>query len=66
MQREKEERAGGPGFVWMSSQSAKMGTRGRWSDLNREHRGVMNKANGSLRLEYWCVELERKTERTRR
>ena len=49
MQREKEERAGGPGLVGMSPQSAKMETRrGRWSDVNRERWGVMKKASGSL------------------
>ena len=67
MQREKEERAGGQGFVWMSPQSAKMETRtGRWSNVNRERQGVMMKASGSLmRYEYCCVEVERETEQTR-
>ena len=46
MQREKKG-AGGPGLVWMSPQSAKIETRrGRWSDVNRERRGIMKKANG--------------------
>ena len=47
----------------MSSQSAKSETRrGRWSDVNRERRGIMKKANGSLfRQEYCCVEVERET-----
>ena len=36
----------GPGLVWMSTQSAKMETMTeRWSDVNRERRGVMKKAN---------------------
>ena len=44
MQKEKEERAGGPGLVRMSPQSVKMETmRGRWSDINRERRDVMKK-----------------------
>ena len=44
MQREKKE-AEGPGLVWMSPQSAKIETRrGRWSDVNRERRGIMKKA----------------------
>ena len=63
MHREKEEKAGGSGLVWMSPQSAKIETRrGRWSDVNRERRGVMKKANGSLvRKEYCCVEVKRET-----
>ena len=63
MQKEKEEGAGGPRLVWMSPQSAKIETRrGRWSDVNRERRGIMKKANGSLfRQEYCCVEVKRKT-----
>ena len=40
--------AGGPGLVWMSPQSAKIETRrGRWSDVNRERRGIIKKANGT-------------------
>ena len=52
-------------MVWMSPQSAKIETRrGRWSDLNRERRGVMKKANGSLlRQEYCCVDVEREQDR---
>ena len=48
VQREKEERTGGSGLVWMSPQSAKMETRGRWSDVNSEHQGFLKKANGGL------------------
>ena len=49
MQREKEKRAGEPGLVWMSPQSARMETRrGRWRNVNRESQAVMKKANGSL------------------
>ena len=45
----KEDRAREPGLVWMSPQIAKMEMgSGRWSTVNRERRGVMNKANGSL------------------
>ena len=67
MQREKEEGTRGPGLVWMSPQSAKMEMRrGRWSDVNRERRGVMKKANGSLLIqEYSCVEVKRETGQTR-
>ena len=54
MQRDIEERAEGPGLVWMTSQSAMIETRRIiWSDVQPERRGVMKKANGSLmRLEY--------------
>ena len=57
------EGAGGPGLVWMSQQSAKIETRrGRWSDVNRERRGIMKKASESLfRQEYCCVEVKRET-----
>ena len=67
MQREKEEGARGPRLVWMSLQSAKMETRReRWSDVNRERRGVMKKADGSLlRQEYCCVEMKWVTGQTR-
>ena len=51
----------------MSPQSTKMEMRReRWSDVNRERRGVMKKANESLlRQEYCCVEVEREAGQTR-
>ena len=63
----ERRRSGRPVLVWMSPQSAKMETRrGRWSDVNRERRDVMKKANGSLlRNEYCCVEVKREAGQTR-
>ena len=63
----EKRKIGTPGLVWMSLQSTKMETRrGRWSYVNRERRGVMKKANGSLlRQEYCCVEVKREAGPTR-
>ena len=44
----ERRKSGRAGLVWMSPQSKMETTRGRWSDVNRERRGVMKKANGSL------------------
>ena len=51
-------------MVRMSPQSAKIETRrGKWSNVKRERRGIMKKANESLfRQEYCCVQVKREME----